>query len=322
MFTFRKSLVRGVTVATLALLCAAPSRAQEKVDLRLNLQQGQVFEQVISFQQKISQTIQKQKLDTTAKTRFRLRMEVLESNADGSWKIKTIYKTLQADMHMTGFGGKEIVTHYDSTKPTKKLDPGTEIYKAMVGQSIISTVSPRSEVLKMEGWEKLVASMADSMKVPAAQRDQFVKTMQSAMESQTGQNMGLAPFPAQAVAIGDSWATKTNQTASVPIVLATRYTLKSRANGNAAIDVQSKIVNNPDATAMEVSDSKVKTNLSGTQTGVMHVNEATGLPQSFELHQRFQGQVSVTNAKTPKTPMVIPMYFKSAIYGRMVVAPR
>ena len=322
MFSFRKSFVRVGAVACLALLYAASAHAQEKVQLRLNLKKGQAFEQVISVQQKVSQTIQKQKMDTTTKTRFRMRMEVLENSSDGNLRIKTIYKTVQMDLLMKGAGRTDFTMHYDSTKPGEKIEPAMHAFKALVGQSITSTVSPVGEVLKIEGWDKLANGMANSMKIPAAQRAQFLKSMQASMKSQTGQSMGLSSFADQAVAIGDSWTTESTQTASVPILLATTYTLRTRENGTAVMDVNSTIQNNEDADAMEFSGSKVKTNFSGTQTGVMRVSEATGLPQNFELNMRFSGQVVVADPANPKNSMTIPMYSKATFYGRMVAPPR
>lgn len=322
MFTFRKSLVRVVTIASLALLFAGPSHAQEKVQLRLNLQKGQTFEQVLAMQQKMSQTFQKQRFDIETQTRFTLHMEVLEKNDDSSVKIKTTYQSASMDVRGGSFGKQVIESHYDSTKPNNKAGSSSQVVAAIIGQSITTTVSPRGEVLKIEGWDKLAQRILDSLKVPAAQRAQMLKAMQSGMKSQTGQSMNLAAFSETPVGIGDSWTTQNSQTTTVPLLLSTRYTLAAIENGVATLNVQSKLSANPDSSAMEVSGSKVKTDFSGTQNGVMRVDESTGLPQNFELHMRAVGRVSINNAKMPKASKTIPMYMKITMRGWTISPPR
>ncbi len=322
MFTFRKSLFCTAALASLALLCAAPARAQKKVELRLNLQEGQTYDQTIAMQQKISQTIQKQRWDSITSTRFVMQQEVMERNSDGTLKIKTIYKTVQADTLFTGSGNKQFVIHYDSTKPSNKVEAATQVFQAMIGQSIISTVSPRGEVVKIEGFDQLAKRIVDSQKIPAAQRAQMLKAMETGMKSQTGQTIGLAPFPEMPIAIGDSWTTQNSQAKVVPILLITNYTLAAIKNGVATLNVQSKISSNPDSSAMEVAGSKVKTDFSGTQSGVMRVDEITGLPQNFELHMRMVGRISINNAKMPEASATIPMHMKLTTRGWTIITPR
>jgi hypothetical protein len=322
MIALRKSLVRGVAVASLALLCAASARAQDKVQLRLNLQQGQTYDQVFAMQQKVSQTIQNRRTDVVSNMRFGIQSEVLEKKSDGTFKIKTTYRSAQMDNRITGVGDKEFVTHYDSTKPGNKVEPSTQVLEAMIGQSISSTVSPRGEVLKIDGWDKLTERIVDNMKVPAAQRAQMLKTMQGSLKSQTAQTIGLAIFPETPVAIGDSWTMQSSQITTLPILLATRYALAAVENGVATLNVQSKISFNPDFSVQEISDSKVKTDLSGAQNGVMRVDESSGLPRSYELHLRLAGRISVTNSKKPEANLSFPIYIKSTIRGWTIMPPR
>jgi hypothetical protein len=322
MLRFRKPLVHVVAIASLALLCALPSRAQEKVQLRLNLQKGQTFDQIIAMQQKASQTIQNRRTDVVSNVRFGIQSEVLEKKSDGTFKIKTTYRSAQMDNRITGVGDEEFVTHYDSTRTGNKVEPSAQVLEAMIGQSIISTVSPRGEVLKIEGWDKLTERIVDNMNVPAAQRAQMLKTMQAGLKSQTAQTMGLAIFPEAPVAIGDSWTTQNAQITTVPIALTTRTTLTARENGNAILSVQSKIGGNPEASAIEVGDSETRTHLSGTQNGVMRVDESSGLPRSYELHLRLAGRVWVTNSKKPETNLSFPIYVKSTIRGWTIESPR
>jgi hypothetical protein len=251
-----------------------------------------------------------------------MRQDVLENDSSGTLKIKTTYQSAQMDSRTSGFGSKKVVTHYDSTKPDNKVGPGAQVLKAMIGQSVIITVSPRGEVLKIEGWDKLAQRIVDSYKIPAAERARMLKSMQASMKSQTGQATGLAALPELPVAIGDSWTSQNSQVTGVPILLSTRYTLTAVESDIATLSVQSKISANPNAAGIEFGDSKTKINLSGTQSGVMRVDVNTGLPQSFELHQRMAGSVSVSNAKMPKASLTIPMYMKLTIRGWTVTPPR
>jgi hypothetical protein len=324
MVRFRKPLVRIAIVTTLALLCAAPSRAQEKVQLRLNLQKGQSYARIIALEQKISQTFQSQRVDATITTRFGIHSQVLESN-DDALRIEMTYRSASYESRTSDQHGGIITMRYDSTRPDNTASPQSKIFAAMVGASLVYTISPRGEILKVDGQEEMVQRILSSMDIPAELRRELSKTLnesiKESVKSQTGQTVGLAVYPEMPVAIGQSWELQNSQAVGVPLFTSTRYTLNALENSIATLAVRSKITGNPPASAMVIGDSQTKYDMTGTQNGVLRVDENTGLPNSFELHQRFFTRVFVTDSKTPKNETSFPMYIKSTIRGWTIAPP-
>ena len=70
-------------------ICALPASAQEKIELRLRLEKGQTFDQVIASAQKISETDSKARSDYFYKSRLGIHNEVLSVNEDGSVIVKS-----------------------------------------------------------------------------------------------------------------------------------------------------------------------------------------------------------------------------------------
>jgi hypothetical protein len=228
------------------------------------------------------------------------------------------------ESHITNSPGADVITRYDSSKPANKSDITSQMLAALIGQSVTSVVSPRGEILSIEGVEELVRRMISKLDIPTDIRASLIKNTKEKLKSQTGQMMGLAVFPESPVAVGDSWTTQNSQSAMVPILLATRTTLAALGNGLATLSLQSKITTNTKANAVEIGDTKSSYELSGTQSGIMRVDQSSGLPQSFELHQRLTGRVFVASdkIKMPKENFSFPIYMKSTIRGWTLAAPR
>ena len=302
MFGFRKSLVRIATFAALALLCAASARAQEKVELRLNLQKGQTFDQVVAMQQKVSQTFRGKRVDSNARTRFGTHSEVLESS-DDTLKIKTTYTFIVVEAKIRSSPDGVLNVLYDSRKKTNKEPISTQVLDMILGESLVNTVSRTGEIIE-----------ADSSK--------------NSIQNQANQINGLKVFAKTPVAIGDSWQTKTLQSNTDFAFMFADYTLyalhmlAARENGVATLNVRATAESTPTSHALKMADTISQIDFSGTQHGVIRVDENTGLPNSFELHQRFFSRFFVATAKKPQSESSFPIYIKSTIRGWTTVPPR
>lgn len=121
----------------------------------------------------------------------------------------------------------------------------------------------------------------------------------------------VTPLPTDPVSIGDSWTDSTSM-AGMPMSLETTYTLSSRQDGVAMIDVKSVI--GAEGATMEMGPMEMHVDLSGEQTGTMEVDEATGWTIRSRLEGEFSGFVTMEGMPGGGgIPMEIPMTVKSAV---------
>lgn len=321
MLKSRSTFFRFLAIASVLFCTIASSKAQDKVDLRLHLHPGQTFDQTFVIAQKVSQTIQNKRMDMTMTMRFGLHNAVLDVSDAGDMKFQTIYESI-AVKGSGSIGGKIAYTFdYDSTKPSKNVPPAMQPLAALVGQNLITTASSRGEVLKIDGIDSIVQQMVANVK-DAAERGSMSKTLKDSMNGQTKQVSGMAIYAGYPVAIGDSWKSQQTQTAEIPLLISAQYSLTALQNGLATLAVHSTLSSNAAAPPSGSPTYPIKMNLSGTQNGVMHVDEQSGLTRDFTIDQRISGKVS---AKVPKVtskgkkpvavPMSWPIYIKSTISG-------
>jgi hypothetical protein len=311
--------ILGVLALCGALACfRIPARADEtaatapeKIELRLNLQKGQVYDEVMATQQKTSQTFQKTRLGTSMMMRLELHNEVLDVSADGNARVRATYRRVQVSVESTPSNAfpapAKFSMDYDSVNPPKTLPPGVASFAALVGQSFVVTMSPEGKNLKVEGLEELVERMLTQSKVPAAVRAQMKKLIQASMNETAQERMcALAHFPDYPVGIGDKWQSGSAFSATLPVAVSTEYTLLARQNGVARIGVASKLATNDKANRAKSGTAFSQNSISGQQSGVLSVDEKTGWTQSGEIHQRASGKISSgSGGKTQSWPIYI-----------------
>lgn len=268
----------------------------EKVELRLRLEKGQTFDQVIAMEQKqmFGEITSPRKDDATfAICHYGLHNEVMDSDSNGVIKIKTTYSYVTVEITMNG----EKFLSYDSRKPPKVLPESAVEVAALVGQSLTQTVSAKGEILKIEGGEAIVARIIKAMKIPAAQSATLSGLMNKVFKEQTSQRSGFVNFPENPLAIGDAWKVTSTQSAVLPLTIATRYKMLSRKSGFATLGVNSRITANHDK-ALLLLGNIIAISMSGTQTGVFSIDETNGLVREAELHQEVKGTITAPSRRS------------------------
>jgi hypothetical protein len=106
----------------------------------------------------------------------------------------------------------------------------------------------------------------------------------------------LAIYPDEPVGIGDSWSRRATISAGFPLLLENTYTLRSRQDGLAVVDVASKMSKNPAGKPMKVGPATLDFDITGTQEGQMTISEATGWVTKSTLKQKFAGTLKMENA--------------------------
>lgn len=319
MFRHHSSGSRFLVVLCVLLCAVASAKAQDKVLLRLNLRPGQTFDQGVSIEMKTSQTIQKKRMDMTMNVRFELHNAVLNVGDDGTITLQTTYQSIIATHRLSVNEKAYPAIHYDSTKPSQTIPPADQTLAALAGESLVATISPRGEILNITGMDEIIQRIIANEKSPAS-RAELQKILKASFDSQGKQALKFAIFPESAVAVGDSWKTQNTQFAEVPLLVSAQYSLNSSQNGLATLAVQSTINTNADSPSIKMQGKAVSSSLSGTQTGVIHVDEQSGWTRDAQLHQRISGRITMKDLpvtphkKSAKTASVSwPIYIKSTI---------
>ena len=259
MIKSRFAFPRFLAAASVLLCIVSSAKAQEKVLLRMNLHQGQTFDQGFVMETETFGNILNEKTVSIVTQQIGVHDEVLHVDKNGAVKLKMTFQSLVSKDTTTNKGKVESSSSDDSTRHIPVI----------VGQSVIVTISSRGNLTNIEGIDTIAKKQAADIKDPSM-REFKAGLLKDILGSMSEQSVGKVAFPQPAIAVGDSWTEKNSQIAFLPFQSDMRYTLMSSKNGVATI----------------AAFSQIKTSFMGTYNGVIRVDEKTGLIISSELHRR------------------------------------
>lgn len=311
----------AVTVLVFVLtvgIWTANSDAAEKIDLKLRLKQGQKYGMQTTVDQKVSQTIQEQEQKIRQMIAMGMGFEVLAVDANGVASVKTSYQTIHVKI-----SGPMGVIEYDSTKPDAPVDANNpaaqmmaQMYRAMVGQSLVMKVNPRGKVVEVKGFKKMIQRMIEKISGDDdAKRTtkEFMKNFLSEDKiKMMGSNMMMA-FPPRPVGIGDSWVDKESMSIGFPIEIANTYTLKERKNGMAIVDVSSKMDFGEKDAPVEMGPVKMNMKMTGRVRGTSQIDEASGWMIRSKMKMQLSGQMKIAPNEQMPEGMTVPISIDSVI---------
>lgn len=294
-------------IALLIAACCRPARAQEdKLELRLRLKQGEVYRLKTTVEQKINQTVGANAQATEQTFAVGYRMAVESVDAAGNMKVATTY-----DSVLFRQKGPSGAVEYDSANPPKQVPAGAKAFAALAGLGFKSTVTPTGKVTAVEGLDAMFAEMVRKLELPDGPQKAAV---QKALNDQFGedamkQNLQnvFALYPEKPVAVGESWQRRVVVAKGFPMVLEGTYTLKSRDQGVAHVEIKATLSPNEAAGPVELGTGKMSYDLKGEQSGTADVEEATGWTRSLTTNQtvagglRFQAAGGVPETNNPIT---------------------
>jgi hypothetical protein len=200
------------------------------------------------------------------------------------------------------------VVNYDSAQQATP-PAGVESLAALLNQSYVVKVSPKGEVLDVQGVEQMKEAV--QKKVPAgAQGGPMDNVANQFLDRQglkeTTESL-LAVYPDKPVEPGASWTEKKTLTAGFGRIEESKYTLQKREGGIATIGVTSTFRANPEAAPMEAQGMKMRLDLAGTGEDTIRIVEATGLIQMEQGRGQLKGEIKVGESDQGPPMMTIPM---------------
>ena len=187
------------------------------------------------------------------------------------------------------------------------------MFSAMVGCKFQMKVKPTGETYDVRGTKEMLGKVREKMgnnpETPGM--DEFFDKMfdEKQLKELCGNMMGM--FPAEPVAVGDTWYETRSFNFMMPIDISTTYMLKERKNGIAFIDAVAKLDMGDSSKVIEIDpNNKVSMQLSGTMNSTNEVDEKTGLTRKSNMTLNFSGVMKMGESQQMPGGMTMPMTIK------------
>jgi predicted secreted protein len=269
------------------------AKADNNLTLKLNLEPKTGYSCSMDMNQSIIQAVNGENQELKQGMLMEWDIDIVGRSKSGSADVIFTYKRIKM---VQDFAGQS--TEYDSDNPPQVIDQSMKGLAALPGSSINYTLSPDGKVTHLQGADDLVDKMVTALNLPEnPQKEKVISDLRKqfgadAIKQMVEQMIGF--YPSKPVAVGETWNKEVTITSGLPMHLNSQYQLKSIDGNAAVIDISSQI--NADSSTSKVTTGPLVMayNFSGTQTGSIKADTATGLPISSELNQEFSGSVEVS----------------------------
>ncbi len=294
-------------------LCSTGAAA---VTLQLKLAEGKTYYQRTVIDQHMVQTVMnmQQVMDQSMGTG--VKMDVLDVDGQGNMRIRSTY-----NWSMSKRTGPMGTLDYDSAKqPTPPA--GAEPFAALVGQGYVIRISPKGEVLDVNGVEELQAAVRKKLP-PGAEADPALGALNQYLDKNAIKQMvesSLSVYPDNPVEVGESWSRKKVMSPMFELTIDSKWTLQKREAGIATIAATSSLRSNANK-PVEAGGMKMIFDLAGTQDGTIRMQEATGMIVSGQAQQQLKGEIKVGDSAQGPPMMAIPCVFDTKVKVEMSDKP-
>ena len=232
--------------------------------------------------------------------------------------MKITYKAIQAKMTApTG------VMEYDSTMPAEANDVNNpvgqmfrQMFGPMVGQSFTFKVTSKGKVVEIKGFQEMMEKMMNDNPAMAPMKE-YMKSLFSEDYAKMIVSNSITPFPAQTVAVGDTWKDKDSINIGFPMEMENIYTLKNLKDGLAIIDVNSNMDFGGEEPTMNMGPMKMYMKMKGSCKGTTEIDEKTGWANRSSVKMLLSGKMEMVAENQVPQRTVIPM----TIEGLVTVEP-
>jgi hypothetical protein len=282
-----------ITFLLLALLCTLTISAQQ-YDLKLNLQKGQHYNQLMTMNMDMSQSIAGQDVNIKTSMQFEFAQIVKSITKNGDFVIENEYSHIVIDMDAMGQA-----MNYDSkvkdTTGNEAMKTYSDAFGKIIGKKFNVTISPKGKVKEISGLKEIMSSLKKAASEPAAKKileETFdEKKMISNYESV------YHIFPDNPVKVGDTWSQKSTVESIIPIDITTNYSLQNVSNGVAKIAASGDFTMKSDD--MEVAGIKMAANLAGKYDGLYQMNITSGMSNTSSINMPLSGTMEVMGLEFP-----------------------
>ncbi|MEM7576681.1 MAG: DUF6263 family protein [Planctomycetota bacterium] len=286
----------------------------EPVEIKPNFQIGSEYQQRMTMEQDIEQTVMGNPMNIAMDMMFDMTTTVAEHPDDGVFRLQIVYDRVEAEVDGPMGPGR-----WASGDP-QPMNPMLMGFAAMDGMTLSYDYSVDGDVTNLEGTEAILdKSLAG---VPQAMRAQ----MREMFEGQFGKEQmtemikaGHGIYPDRPVSVGDAWNQSLEIGGMMPMLADSTYELKDVSGNQATVDVNGILETTDDAAMAVGPGMEAEMQMQGTQDGQLTYNLDTGWIEAIQLQQTIDGELTMANPGNPEgPPMVIPMKVSSTIQVELI----
>jgi hypothetical protein len=192
------------------------------------------------------------------------------------------------------------------------------MFSAMVGCKFQMKVKPTGETYDVRGTKEMLGKVKEKIgnnpETPGM--DEFFDKMfdEKQLKELCGNMMQV--FPAEPVAVGDTWYETRSFNFIMPIDVSTTYIFKGRKDGIATIDAVAKLDMGDSSKPMQMGPNKISMQISGTMNSVNQVDEKTGLLRKSNTTINFSGIMKMDSE--PNQSVAIPMTIIGNVVAELI----
>ncbi len=274
----------------LGLVCMVTSAISilhaQTVTLKFNPANGSRYDVSSTNNFSIKQTVMGQQIDMKFANTVNMRYDITDAGANKNLNLS--YDSAKMSFQ---FMGQETVINSESADTANAAN---KMFRSIHGKKVNVLIAPDGTVKQAEGFDALTKGMATAGGETQKMADELFSeaTVKSLLEQ------SFKMYPEGPVSPGSTWASDIQIEKPYKLILRNNYTLKKIAGGKSLISVAGKI-DTQGFTKMQQQGMEMEINMTGTVTGTITMDNASGITDVSELRQQVNGTVKIQGMEVP-----------------------
>lgn len=279
----------------------------KKVELTLNLQQGETYAQSMMVKSEIKQTMMGQTQTINQTIEAKTYLEMIEESGDVD-TYEVWYDNISMSMESMG----QNQSFSSDTSDLSTVDPMSKMLNALTGKKFKAKITSKGNVEEVMNLNEMVNDAASQMAEGAQ-----IQEMISGSFGNEGLTKNLETtldiFPDKAVKQGDSWTKVQGTATGLPVLANTTYTLKSLEDNMATIEVKAVLETDPDNATTSLQGMEATLFYEGERSGTLTMDTNTGWVTSGSLNDDIVGSITIAPSAQVPDGMTIPVEMKNTM---------
>lgn len=280
----------GKFLLGMAMICLPlTAAAQESYDYNLKLGEGETYQHEISISSDMTQEVQGMPQELATNLTYTSDITVGSMNEAGNYTLTMEYTRVQSEQ--SGMGQKMA---YDSSAADAAENPMASSFGSILGTKLNLEVTPEGEVVNVTGFDDFRDRAVEALKVPEGMQEQAEKQLEQVFSEDMFNRMfayTLNVFPEGEVSTGESWTKARNLGGAFPLDGSFDYTLEEVGESTVTVAVKAKYETPEGTEAQQMGGMSMKPDLSGSGSGTVTVDRATGMTKKYEMTQDNSGNL-------------------------------
>ena len=284
--------MKKLTLLSLIIIGLISCDDNNKIDLSLNLEEGESYAYNSSVIMNLGQVMMGQEVDI--EMQMNAQMNFLNEGKNGDkHQIEASYKSISFSSEMPQ------MTMKVSSDDLDPEDPMSLIFNQMTNQKFNFELSSLGRVHEVEGinemFNQLIQQNEDLSQLDKMQLEAQIQQTYGAESFTANLESIFAIYPEKKVKVGDTWTTYSSFQNDYPAQVETTYTLVEMDDEFVYLDGKGTIATIEGEEAMEVNGMSFNFDLNGENTSTLKLNRNTGWVESATITQNATGKMSFAN---------------------------